>query len=168
MIRLPSPPVLLLALTLAACGSVLPAGYRASDLPDPARLTEEWGCGQGFWLGDGEQTEALRIQYLGEGPPPQLSQLPSPDWEVRIIEGTDLYANWCDDVIEPDEPSPVEHWNLLVVGGELRVEGEVPEPFSGGELRFSAVDLKVELPDGSVVEWGDVSGANPSWGMMAG
>lgn len=155
-------------LIVTACGGVLPDSFTEADLPDPGVLTEEWGCGFGFWLSDPDQSVALRFAYTGEEPPPTTTELPSPVWEARLIVGTDLYSNWCDDVVEADEPVPVEHWVLPVVGGRLAVEGEPPEPFSGGELRFTAEDLVVALPDGTRVEWGDVAGRNPAWGFMAG
>lgn len=155
-------------LVLSACGSVLPDSLAEADLPEPAVLTQEWGCGFGFWLSNADQSVALRLAYTGEGSPPATTQLPSPLWEARLIIGTDLYANWCDDVIEADEPTPVEHWVLPVVGGRIDVEGEAPEPFSGGELTFTADALVVELPDGTQVTWGDVAGRNSSWGFMAG
>lgn len=160
--------VLICLLSLSACGGVLPDTFTARDLPDPAALTEEWGCGNGFWLGSNDQTVALRMTHTGDGPPPATAALPSPDWDVRLIVGTDLYANWCDDVIEADEPTPVEHWVLPVVGGRITVLGEAPEPFSGGELGFTADALMVELPDGTTVPWGDFSGRNPNWGFFAG
>jgi hypothetical protein len=155
-------------LVLSACGAVLPDTFTEADLPDPGALSQEWGCGFGFWLSNRDQSVALQLAYTGEGSPPATTDLPSPLWEARLIVGTDLYANWCDDVIETDEPTPVEHWVLPVVGGRIEVEGEAPEPFSGGELRFTAEDLVVELPDGTQVAWGDVAGRNPNWGFMAG
>ena len=155
-------------LALAACGSVLPESLTETDLPEPAVLTQEWGCGLGFWLSDADQTVTLRLTYTGEGSPPATTDLPSPLWDARLILGTDLYANWCDDVIEAGEPTPIEHWVVPVVGGRIEVEGEAPEPFSGGELRFAARDLVVELPDGTRVRWGDAVGRNPNWGFMAG
>lgn len=157
----------LLAL-MTACSSVVPATYRADDLPEPAALTEEWGCGHGFFISDPDQTVTLRLSYLGEGDPTREVDLPDPDWEARLIEGTDLYANWCDDVIEADEPTPVEHWSLELTGGHLRVVGALPEPFSGGRLSVEATDLVVELPDGTEARWGSIEITNPMWGFFAG
>lgn len=160
--------VLISLLSLSACGGVLPDTFTAEDLPDPTVLTVEWGCGHGFWLGSSDQTVALQLAYTGDGPPPATTELPSPDWDVRLIVGSDLYANWCDDVIEADEPTPIEHWVLPVTGGRITVLGEAPAPFSGGELGFTADDLVVELPDGATAPWGDFSGRNPTWGFFAG
>lgn len=160
--------LLALVLLVVACGSVRPASYAAEDLPDLATLTEEWGCGHGFRVSDPSQTVTVRLSYRGEGPPPPQASLPHPDWEAALIEGTDLYANWCDDVIEPDEPTPVEHWHLEIVGGRLEVVGEVPEDFTGGSLQLSATDLMVQLPDGEVVPLGSIDITNPMWGFFAG
>ncbi len=160
--------LLALAVSIVACGSILPATYRADDLPDLTSLTEEWGCGHGFWVGDAGQTVSLRISFLGEGSPPRQVELPHPDWEVNLIEGTDLFANWCDDVVEPDEPTPIRHWTLPVVGGHLELLGEPPEDFSGDSLGVRATDLMVELPDGDVVPLGSIEITNPLWGFFAG
>jgi hypothetical protein len=153
---------------IVACGSVLPATYSADDLPDPASLSEEWGCGTGFWASDPGETVALRLAYQGEGQPDAEVQLPHADWEAVFVEGSDLYANWCDDVIESDEPTPVEHWELPVVAGTLVLIGEPPEPFTGGELSVRASDLVVELPDGSEAPLGSFEITNPMWGFFAG
>lgn len=158
----------LISVLIAACGAVLPTTYTASDLPDPTELTEEWGCGYGFWLGNPDQTAALRFAYRGDGPPEVEVELPSADWQATLIQGTDLYSNWCDDVVEAGEPVPVEHWALEVVGGHLSIVGEPPPPFEGGTMELRAVGLVVELPDGSEARLGDVTVVNPSWGFLAG
>ncbi|CAN5891364.1 hypothetical protein BH23ACT5_BH23ACT5_03600 [soil metagenome] len=157
------------ALSIAACSAVLPATYSESDLPDLGALTIEWGCGHGFWASNPPQTVALRFAYQGEGgaPTPEID-LPHPEWEATLVEGTDLFANWCDDVIETDEPVPVEHWNLTVVAGHLSIEGDPGEQFSGGSMSVSATGLKVELVDGTVVDLGDIDISNPMWGFFAG
>jgi hypothetical protein len=156
------------AFVLAACSAVLPAGYSESDLPDLDELTLEWGCGHGFWVSDEDQTVALKFAYNGQGEPEREVDLPHPHWDVSLVEGTDLFSNWCDDVIEPDEPVAVEHWNMPVVGGHLSIDGEVGEPFSGGEMSVWARDLRVELIGGEVVPLGDIRIINPMWGFFAG
>lgn len=158
----------LLALLAMACGSVMPARLAPEDLPAPTDLTEEWGCGHGFWVGDPEQTQALRFSYRGEGPPKEIVELPHPDWDGVLELGTDLFANWCDDVIETDEPTPVTHWSLEIVSGGLELVGEVPEDYSGGSLAVVASDLGVEMPDGQVVPLGSMEITNPNWGFFAG
>jgi hypothetical protein len=158
----------LLVGSLFACNSVLPATYQAEDLPEVTSLTEEWGCGHGFYVSDTDQTVTLRLTYLGQGPPQPEVDLPDPDWEAVLIEGTDLYSNWWDDVIEADEPTPTEHWALEVVGGHLRIVGEPPDEFTGGSLSLEATDLVVELPSGDVVLLGSIDISNSMWGFVAG
>lgn len=157
-----------ISVAVSACSAVLPTTYTAADLPDPAELTEEWGCGHGFWLGNPDQTAALRFAYGGDGPPESEVDLPSADWRVTLIEGIDLYANWCDDVIEAGEPTPVEHQVVEAVGGHLSILGVPPPPFEEGTMELRAVDLVVELPDGSDAPLGEVTVINPSWGLLAG
>lgn len=152
-----------LVLVLAACGD------DTADVPPLSGLTETYGCGYGFWIGDPDQTTALRFGYLGEDRDPGDTDLPDDAWEVVLLEGQDLYANWCDDVVEPGEPEPRVDRRLEVVRGSLEIVGEPPaEPFSGGPLALVASDLAVELPSGEIVELGDVTIENPSFGFLAG
>lgn len=154
---------------LAACGSVLPATYSAEDLPDLTELDQTWGCGEGFWISDRDQTVGLRIAYQGTDlDSDRMVSLPHPSWNATLVVGSDLFANWCDDVVEPDEPTPIEHWNLEIVGGSLEVIGTQPAPFQGGELKLEATDLKVELEDSTVTDLGSVTIVNPTWGFFAG
>lgn len=153
---------------LGACGSVLPATYSADDLPELSTLDETWGCGWGFWAGTADQTVALRFSYNGESEPDTEIELPDPEWSATLIEGTDLYANWCDDVIEENEPTPVEHWSLPITGGTLTIDGAIPAPFEGGQLSVHATDLVVELPDGTTAPLGSTTITNQSWGFFAG
>lgn len=151
---------------LSACSS-FPSGSPGSDLPDLETLTEEWGCGFGFWVSDPDQTASLRIAYIGNGRPSSAT-LPSPDWDVQLIEGTDLFANWCDDVLEEGEPTPEILRELPVARGALEIVGEPPEPFSGAPLTVRASGLAVELPSGDVAPLGDIVITNEAFGFMAG
>lgn len=153
---------------LAACGPILPATYTAEDLPALDSLDTEWGCGTGFWVGDAAQTVTIRFSYVGEGKPDRVTTLPHPDWQVHLIEGTDLYANWCDDVVEEGEPVAVEHWNLEIVEGRLVLDADPPERFGGGPLTMEAIDLVVALPDGTPQALGSISVTNSMWGFFAG
>lgn len=157
-----------LAGLMAACGSPLPANLTSSELPDLASLDTEWGCGYGFWLGDKDETVALRFHFEGERPD-RAVELPHPDWEVMLLLGTDLYANWCDDVFGDGSALPVTHWELPVVGGHLALSGDLPsEPFESTVMTLTARDLIVELPGGERVPLGSVIVTNPSWGFLAG
>lgn len=156
--------IAILALLLAACGTTSGVG----DIVDLDSLTETYGCGTGFWVGNPEQTTALRIGYNGEGPPPAQVTLPHPDWRAELVDGRDLYANWCDDVIEPGEPEPRQVRVLPVVSGALEIIGEPPQPFDGGPLSVRATGLAVDVGDGTTHALGDIEIENPSWGFFAG
>jgi hypothetical protein len=156
--------IAILAILLAACGTTSGVG----DIADIATLTETYGCGTGFWVGNPDQTTALRIGYSGEGPPPALVSLPNPAWQAELVDGRDLYANWCDDVIEPDEPEPQRVRVLPIVSGNLEIIGEAPEPFNGGPLSLRATDLVIDVGDGETHTLGDIEIDNPSWGFFAG
>lgn len=159
-------------LVLAACASpaatTATTGSSTDTVTDLATLTQEWGCGHGFYVGNPEQTSALRLQFSGDELTEREIDLPSPDWSVVLVHGTNLFSNWCDDVIEANEPTPVEHESLGVVAGHLSILGEIPEPFSGGTLVVEATGLEVELADGATAPLGDITITNPSWGFFAG
>jgi hypothetical protein len=158
---------------LAACGSPEPATSTTvepgqASLADLATLTEEWGCGHGFYVGNPGQTSALRLQFTGNELTETEIDLPDPAWSGVLIHGTNLYANWCDDVIEANEPTPMELQTITIVGGHLSVVGAIPEPFAGGTLVVGATDLEVALPDGTTAVLGDITITNRAWGVFAG
>ncbi len=155
----------LIALLLAACGTTTSG---VGDINDLATLTETYGCGTGFWIGNPDETTALRIAYQGDGPPPASVVLPDPAWTAEMVDGRDLYANWCDDVIEPGEPEPQRARVLPVVSGELEIIGEPPAPFQGGSLSVRASNLVLDIGGGETHALGDVEIVNPSWGFFAG
>lgn len=73
--------------------------------------TDDWGCGHGFTIGTPDQT--LRLSLWAEdpgdeGPEPGTFEVgPGGDWTGELVLGRDLFAQWCDDVMEPDEPDVV-------------------------------------------------------------
>ena len=154
-------------LLLVACGWGSDPGT-VGDIAPLDTLTETYGCGHGFWVGNPAQTTALRFQYMGEDGRASDADLPSPTWTVEMIDGQNLYANWCDDVIEPGEPEPLVVRRLTVVAGSLTVIGDPPALFDGGELTLRAEGLTVEIPDGEAVELGDITIDNPTYGLFAG
>ncbi len=136
-------------------------GLPAVDL---AELTESYGCGYGFQAGRPDQRVGL---FLRRDTPAASGTvtLPADGWTGEIRLGDDLFANWCDDVMEPDEPTPevAEAWTL--VEGTL----EVTVPDSGqGRATLTATGLVAERPDGERVPLGDITIDNEYYGQFAG
>lgn len=155
---------LFMAMIVAACGTTTSG---VGDIANLDSLTESYGCGTGFWIGNADETTALWISYTGTMPPRSTS-LPDPDWSVRMIDGRDLFANWCDDVIEEGEATPVEIRVLPVIGGDLEIIGDAPAQFESAPLKLSATDLVLDVGNGETHDLGDVEIENPSFGFFAG
>ena len=151
-------------LLVTACSTTSGVG----DIAEIDTLTETYGCGTGFWIGNPEQTTALRIAFRSADGRPESVTLPHPDWTAELVDGRNLYANWCDDVIEVGEPEPQRTRVLPVVSGRLEIVGEPPAPFEGGLLSVRATDLVIDIGDGETRQLGDIEIENPSWGFFAG
>lgn len=153
-----------MALILAACGTTASG---VGDIADLDTLTESYGCGTGFWVGNSDETTALWFSYNGTTPP-QTTSLPDEDWSVQLIDGRDLFANWCDDVIEEGEPVPVEIRTLPVISGDLEIIGDAPVQFESAPLTLSAKNLILDIGSGETHDLGDIEIENPSFGFFAG
>lgn len=167
--------LLALAATLAACSQ--DAGTDANGAPDAASelagmlegMEVDYGCGHGFYASNATQTQGL---FLFAADPalsaeelelPGQVELPDPRWIAYVETGEDLFANWCDDVVGPDEPEPVVDQHLDLTGGTMTVTQDGPERFTA-EL----TDVAVETADGTVVELGRTTTTNELWGRYAG
>lgn len=142
-----------------------------ADQPDLATM-DEYGCGYGFWLGSPDGEVAVRIAAADgsvvAGGPPQETSLPHDAWDATLLVGQDLYANWCDDVIEAGEPEPVviEQWPLTA--GTITLHGTVPADTCPYEARATVTGLEATRPHGTIVELGDRDVTNDAWGCFAG
>ena len=134
-----------------------------------AQLTDTRGCGTTFAAADPDGTVLLELTWEGEGAPPAQVALPDPSWSAEVQVGRDLFANWCDDVLEPDEPLPQLESSLEVVGGTLAI-AEPPPATSPcpSAVTATATDLAVALPDGSTTTWPEIALANEFWGCFPG
>ncbi len=142
----------------------------ATDIDVPT-LTDDYPCGFGFAKGSPNEDLALVIQFDGFTSPDLGEPIvfPTDRWFGEIRIGSDLFSNWCDDVIEESEPTPVVDRRLRLSGGTLTIirpadstdcDGTtVTATLSGGTVRTL---------DGTVVELGDVDLANAGWGCFAG
>jgi len=162
-----------LAVALAACDAA-PAATSLPDAPDVSGLVVEWGCGRGLWLGNEAGTVALRLQPGEDGRNlavgstyPVAATGEETAWSGALLTGRDLYANWCDDVIEENEPEPVvdEEWRL--VAGTVEPVA-LPPGVECGQAEAWVRELVVESADGVRVEIGDLLVGNDTWGCFAG
>jgi len=134
-----------------------------------AGLTDDYGCGYGFFKGNASQTVGLVIYFAGEYSEtgPDLSspiEFPNDNWVAEVQTGSDLFANWCNDVMEEGAPVPVVDsvWN--VVGGTLTVaEGDSPNTREG-----VLEDVVIESPTGDRVEIAEIAVLNVDYGFFAG
>jgi len=149
-------------LSLAACST--------SSTPENPELTEQYACGYGFYASNVEQTVGLFIGFSDfeaaqSGDVPETSQLDDDIWQAELRFGTDLFANWCDDVLEPGEPTPEvgETWQL---SGTIEID-ELP---STGQGPASATLTGVEArgPNDELIAFDVFEIENQFWGTFAG
>lgn len=153
-----------LLVAVVACSDPAPSA-------EPPHLTEEFGCGVGFYVGDANQNNGLFVVYEDmsgamAGDVATTSDLTSGDWTARLDRGTDVFANWCDDVLEPGEPTPVvdETWE---VSGSIEVL-TLPEGGQCGPATARLTDLVAQDDEGERLALGDLDVTNESWGCFAG
>lgn len=157
-------PIVAVTAILAACA---PGAHLAATSPD---LSDTYGCGYGFYVGTHDQTAGLfllsNLDLAEAASASGTFRLPGDEWTGDLSFGRDLFANWCDDVIEPGEPEPVveETWQ---VKGVLQVMS-LPTVGECGEARAALQQAVAVGPDGSMLELGDLDLINESWGCLAG
>ncbi len=164
--------ILLLSLLLAACTY---PGVETTPIgaPDLSEVTESYPCGYGFQAGSPDQTVGVFLyrtdfpQTAAEGALVELD-LPNGDWVAVVAQGSNLFANWCDDVMEPGEPTPYRAAEHTIIAGHLRVTSEQPPTDCGGvPVTAELTDLVIEV-DGQRVDLGDLTITNDGWGCFAG
>jgi hypothetical protein len=145
----------------------------APPLTDRVVLSESFGCGYGFHVGNPEQTVGLRVDVSGDRSAalPPVITLPDPGWEAVVVVGEELYANWCNDVIDPSQPQPRIDETWAIVAGTIELVGDPPsvDPQAAARpVTARLAGLVAERPDGRRVALADLEVTNDSWGMFAG
>ena len=176
---LPLASLSVLVVALGACGTDDEGGKHGVDTGSPdsglasVDLTADWGCGYGFAVSDQAQQALLSVYHGGdESKIDQTVTFPDPSWEAQVRVGTNLAANWCDDVIVDPQAEVDETWKI--VEGTLRFEGDPPPvTYEQGKqvdqpVRAQLTGVVVESPNGEQVELGDIALVNESWGFFAG
>lgn len=151
------------SLVLVGCSALSSKGRDAPELID------EYGCGYGFHVGSADQTAGLFLDYNdwdAAGSDDLSPDLAGEEWTAELRFGADLFANWCDDVLEPDEPEPVvdEVW---LVSGRIEVD-TLPEGMCGGAATATLSDVTARSDEGGTISLGDMEVGNDAWGCFAG
>lgn len=149
---------------VAGCGS-----NGEENAPSP-ELTEQYDCGYGFYASNVEQTVGLFIEFSDfeaaqSGDVPETSRLDDDTWLAELRFGTDLFANWCDDVLEPGEPTPEvgETWQL---SGTIEIN-ELP-PAGHGPASATLTGVEAHGPNNELVAFDVLEIENQFWGTVAG
>ncbi len=171
MSRTAKPSILagVIALLVAACGGA--GGPDALAEVDLAEL-ETYGCGYGFWLGTADQEVAIHLAAADpgavvDGEFPLEASLPHEAWRATVQHGRDLFANWCDDVVEPGEATPEVEEEWPITSGTIRIDGAADQSCPA-EVTATLTDLEATAPDGTTVALGSREVTNDSWGCFAG
>ncbi|HSM44812.1 MAG TPA: hypothetical protein VK969_07335 [Acidimicrobiia bacterium] len=149
---------------VASCGS---NGEESTPRPE---LTEQYACGYGFYASNVEQTVGLFIELSDFeaaqiGDVPETSQLGEDTWQAELRFGRDLFANWCDDVLEPGEPTPEvgETWQL---SGTIEIN-ELP-PAGQGRASATLTGVEARGPNNELITFDLFEIENQFWGTIAG
>jgi hypothetical protein len=159
-----------------APAALLPAGCGGDATPEAEQVDlaamDEYSCGYGFWLGSADQTVAVRFAAdnvsVVEGELPQQATLPNDAWDAMVLIGEELYANWCDDVLEPGEPEPTVNERWPISAGTITLHAPASADVCPHEASATATGLEATRPDGSTVELGERELVNDGWGCFAG
>ncbi|MEZ5165436.1 MAG: DUF6174 domain-containing protein [Acidimicrobiales bacterium] len=138
---------------------------------DTAHLTEVYGCGWGFALGSESGDLALMI-HTTEAEPDTTRPVTLPDsaWSAEITTGSDLFANWCNDVVDPTQPQPRVDARWTLTAGTLTFTDRIDTPRScdGVDVHATLTGAVAESTDGQTVELEPIDLRNPGWGCFAG
>lgn len=161
---------------LTAAATVLVGGCGGNAAPEADRLDlaamDQYGCRFGFWLGspDGEVAVWLAAtnEMATEGELPKETTLPDDTWDATVLIGEDLYANWCDDVLEPSEPEPAVAEQWPITAGTITLHEPAPAHVCPHGARATATGLEATRPDDTTVELGERELTNEARGCFAG
>ncbi len=154
--------------TTGTSGTVEPVLTGGPVLASTA-LSVDHGCGFGFAKGSVDQTISMVVFFTGDWTEtgPSLDESielgPGSAWSAQISVGENLFANWCDDVIEEDEPTPRIDQEFQITQGTL--VGSVDNGVASATLTNV---VAVPVGDGDIVEWAEVELRNEAWGFFAG
>jgi hypothetical protein len=145
--------------SLAVTTTVVPPS--AGDLSDP------YACGFGVALGNPAQTTGLFVHVDYERTsiddvPTEGGRIGDGEWVGELRRGSDLFANWCTDVIV--DPQAIEEETVSVTGGTIELVGASADLACGDPITVELRDL--QLADGQTLP--DATFDAEGWGCFAG
>ena len=82
-------------------------------------MTDHFGCGYGFAAATQNESASFQVFFESE---PSTGTYDLAEAEFAMVQfGADLMANWCDDVVEPDEPEAGVDERWTIVGGTVTI-----------------------------------------------
>jgi hypothetical protein len=125
-------------------------------------LTEDYACGYGVAVGSEDQTVGLFVHSVDHDPTTPGGEIGGGEWEGELRTGTDLFANWCTDVIfEPE--AEVDETVALASG---TIELDTPPEVDSCNHRVDARLRDLVLEDGRDLANLDVAAIG--WGCVPG
>jgi hypothetical protein len=97
---------------------------------------------------------------------PEISQLDDDTWLAELRFGTDLFANWCDDVLEPGEPTP-EVGEIWPLSGTIEIN-ELPPARQSGLASATLSAIEAHGPNNELIAFDLFEIENEFWGAFAG
>ncbi len=159
------------AFTLVPGETEPPVDAGPQELPEDlvGALTEAYGCGEGWALSNPGQSVGLLVFSSGAAriPPPSA---PAADdhWVVEVVFGRDLFANWCDDVIEPGEAQADIQRTFTAVAGTVTIVGDLPVADTCPQAVTTEITDLVVADGTTRLDVGSLTVTNDSYGCFAG
>ncbi len=125
-------------------------------------MTTDHACGYGFSAASPDQSVAFQVYFDPSGDPYSGTYDLADATVAAVNFGADLMANWCDDVLEPDEPEPRVDERWTITGGTVTITIEGQR--ATGEFR----DIMALTPDDVEYPLGNATIVNEGWGVIAG
>ncbi len=121
-------------------------------------VNQPYGCGYGFWTATPGQGVALR---LGFDEPPGVGTFDVADLDTaELLIGSNLMANWCNDVALEPAASVRETWPITSGTLAIRIDEFIATATITG--------LVATTPDGEQIALGDAVISNSEWAMITG
>ena len=137
-----------------------------------AAFTTDYGCGFGFAKVSDTQDLSLVVfwnDFAPEGPDVATPiELPNAAWSTEVTTGSDLFANWCDDVVEEDDPVPVIASSWSFIAGSLTVSPAAPGGDCPTEVTGTLSGAVIESASGEQITLDTIELRNTGWGCFAG